>query len=238
TCGRDVNITHPFFNRLSKGELPDDISRVDQYAPQNRGCIVLTLEAGVPCDELFMPLFAVREILENTMCSAVHDLVAGYDVPDELAVFFGATFYQSTSWGYRDGVRAMEVVFYPQQEDGGTFSNGRIGDFISIMNGERPRYISSVWGSMSRGYPAYGVTEVNHDDDDYDDNDLDHEDHDSVVGRIHHMNDSLVLQSHYDNEFANKHLTDSSFNRMSEQEFRSFVMEILQHVNYSNQSGT
>ncbi|MGL5014460.1 MAG: hypothetical protein ACRC6V_09260 [Bacteroidales bacterium] len=234
THGQDIDITHPFFQHLVKGELPEEIVSADRI--RDNSCVIMNFQ-HLPCDELMMPLFAVREVLENSMCKSVHDLVKELNVPDSLAIFFGATFYKSTSYNFVEGQRRVESTFYPHQEDGGTFSNGKIGDFVAIINGAQPRYINSRWGDLDRGYPSYGVSELDPRDDDWDSGQLSYENNDPISNRAHHMNDSLMLQSLYEDDFLNKRLTDSELNRMSEQEFRSFVMEILQHVNYQNHAG-
>lgn len=180
----------------------------------------------VPCDELFIPMFMLRNIFsdgdeaEDVLFAKL--LNKGYDLFTSVVV--ANTFYESTQYDW--GKKSHKRVWYLNQEDGGIFHNAKVGDFVQILKGESPEYQSSVWGSLERGYPVDGWKVDRYPDGG------DPEKDNKFTGSPHHMSDCMRVKADYKDKFLSTYMHHYS-SIHSEEEFNSFIEQVMKHVNKS-----
>lgn len=180
----------------------------------------------VPCDELFIPMFMLRNIFSDSD-EADDDFFAeflkkGYDLFTSLVL--ANTFYEGTNYDWSK--KEHRKVWYLNQEDGGIFHNARVGDLVQILKGEMPAYQSSVWGSLARGYPVDGWKV-----DSYPDGG-DPEGDNKFTESPHHMSDCMRVKKDYEDKFLNNFMNHYS-SIYTEEEFNSFIEQVMKHVNES-----
>lgn len=204
--GEDVDLSHSFFNNLSK-------EKVKLPSGDEQLCVVMYFDQETPMDAMFAPLFVARDSLVPTLNKEAAEAVESV-VPVDLLPFFATTFYKYTSFN--------GPVIYTCIEDGGTFGRWRVGDLVGIMRGESPRYSLDTWGTWDRGYPINGVY-----DDSGDETARSH--HDELTNDWKDISSSFCLKRSYEDEFLNQRITDAVHN-MSESDFVSFAKEIVKRV--------
>lgn len=216
------NLQHPMYQHIALvngEEVGDHLSSGQSY-------FKLTM-AAVPCDELFIPMFSLRNIFADASESddALYQLFLNLGIDPTQAVLLANCWYKTHRGGFGEGGRyTSEDVYYCYNEDGAVFSNSKVGDVIHILKGGMPNFMSSVWGSLERGYPSYGVSVEPPTWRDQSTK----EPHNSVMNRPHHMTDSTVLQSEYEG-FCGRFLNNNT-GYFSEEELKQFVKEIIKHV--------
>lgn len=198
-------LEHPLFSGI---ELVD-------YADQGL-CFKLVMET-VPCDQLFIPLFALRNIFcddhNQTHYQLYQDLVnKGYS--DAHSVILANCWYSSSRMSR--STRKFETVYYSSQEDGSVFHYGRIGDLVSILQGTLPNYMSSLWGSLNFGYPVEGGAYQEHE-----------EPINPYTGSSHHMNYCVILKPQYEGFFDRALDCETA---LSKEELFTLIEEIMSHV--------
>lgn len=174
--------------------------------------------AEVPCDELFIPMFMIRNLFSGSgNSSTLYNMLRKDGYSHLEAIIFANVWYRSVRSHYDNGGMSTSVVYYPDVEDGAVFSQCKVGDVVRILNGESPKFMSAHWGSLKRGYPSYGNLDGE-----------DEEEFNPFTHRKHHMSDCTILQSSYPPGFLNTHLNNGSY--FSEEELKDFIKEIMKHV--------
>ncbi|MGL5963146.1 MAG: hypothetical protein ACRCZ2_01920, partial [Fusobacteriaceae bacterium] len=173
----------------------------------------------VPCDELFIPMFMVRNLFGDgggSTPSLYNKFISQGHTPLEAFVFANI-WYESTRSSWAGGF-STQPVYYVFSEDGAVFKHCRIGDIVHLLRGGMPNFMSSKWGELFRGYPAYGVGDFSKS-----------EPLNPYTGRKHTISSCTVVNTSYDDKFLNRRL-DNDGSYLDPEELDYLIKEIKKHV--------
>lgn len=175
--------------------------------------------SAAPCDELFIPMFMIRNIFGD---GDSDDTLYSHFVTDGMsplnALVFANIWYKTTRADWSGRQLTHEVCYYNYSEDGSMFSNCKVGDVVSLLKGGTPNFMSSSWGDLERGYPSYGCGDGSNT-----------EPTNPYTGDRHHISHCMIVQEDYPDEFLNTRLNNNG-SYFSEEEFTDFIKEIMKHV--------
>lgn len=173
----------------------------------------------VPCDELFTPMFMVRNLFGDGGCSTpslYNKFISQGHTPLEAFVFANI-WYETTRSSWTGGYKA-HTVYFVFSEDGAVFKHCRIGDIVHLLKGGMPNFMSSKWGELFRGYPSYGKGDNGR-----------AEPINPHTGRKHTISSCTVVNKGYDDAFLNR-MVDHDGSYLEPEELDELIKEIKKHV--------